>query len=130
MASINKIAPGGDENPAHLPRKFGGGPHGLGDPDDCTLRKVELEVMIPKKMREKAKDEKCVEEVKAFTDCCKNSSITMVVKCRTQNSLLKECLTRWYQDEEFKALCRNEYLSERSEFRRTGLQQKRRTAAH
>ncbi|CAG2062443.1 unnamed protein product, partial [Timema podura] len=102
----------------------------LGDPDDRTLRKVELEVMIPKKMREKAKDEKCVEEVKAFTDCCKNSSITMVVKCRTQNSLLRDCLTRWYQDEEFKALCRNEYLSERSEFRRTGLQQKRRTAAH
>nr|CAD7392356.1 unnamed protein product [Timema cristinae]CAD7427307.1 unnamed protein product [Timema monikensis] len=102
----------------------------LGNPDDRKLRKVELEVMIPKKMREKARDEKCVEEVKAFTDCCKNSSIAMVIKCRTQNSLLKDCLTRWYQDEEFKALCRNEYLSERSEFRRTGLQQKHRTAAH
>lgn len=35
-----------------------------GDPDDKTLRKVEIEVMVPKKMREKTRDEKCIEEVK------------------------------------------------------------------
>ncbi|XP_068084686.1 uncharacterized protein [Anabrus simplex] len=52
------------EEHAVLPKKFGGGPHGLGDPEDRTLRKVEIEVLIPKKMRDKAKAEKCVDEVK------------------------------------------------------------------
>lgn len=35
-----------------------------GDPDDKTLRKVEIDVMIPKKMRDRTRDEKCTEEVK------------------------------------------------------------------
>lgn len=28
-----------------------------------------------------------------FTKCCKDSGILMVVKCRKENSALKECLT-------------------------------------
>ncbi|XP_067007287.2 COX assembly mitochondrial protein homolog isoform X1 [Anabrus simplex] len=114
------------EEHAVLPKKFGGGPHGLGDPEDRTLRKVEIEVLIPKKMRDKAKAEKCVDEVKAFSECCKTSSLAMVIKCRKENSALKDCLTRWYQDEDFKRICRDEYLEERSEFRRTGIPQKMR----
>jgi len=35
----------------------------LGDPLDRSLRKVEIDILIPKKMREKARDEKCSEEV-------------------------------------------------------------------
>ncbi|GJQ82227.1 hypothetical protein Trydic_g19429 [Trypoxylus dichotomus] len=111
-----------------LPTKLGGGPHGLGDPSDTSLRKVEVEVMIPKKMREIAKEEKCAEEVKKFTECCKDSSILMVVKCREQNNALKECLTHWYQDESFKERCKQEYLKERSEYRRTGITQKQKNA--
>jgi len=34
-----------------------------GDPLDRSLRKVEIDILIPKKMREKARDEKCSEEV-------------------------------------------------------------------
>ncbi|XP_044760017.1 COX assembly mitochondrial protein homolog [Coccinella septempunctata] len=101
--------------------KVGGGPLGLGDPNDRFLRKVEVEVLIPQKMRDKAKAEKCSEEVKKFTECCASSSFAMVYKCRTENSLLKACLTRWYEDDEFKNICREEYLKERSEFRRTGI---------
>lgn len=98
----------------------------LGDPNDRTLRKVEVEVMIPKLMRDRAKETKCVDEVKAFTECCKSSSILMVVKCRTQNSALKDCLANWYKDEGFKKECTEEYLALRSEFRRTGIPIKRR----
>ncbi|XP_026756480.1 COX assembly mitochondrial protein homolog [Galleria mellonella] len=104
-----------------LPAKLSEGPCGLGDPEDRTLRKVEIEVMIPKLMREKAKSEKCVSEVKEFERCCKDSSIFMVVKCRKENSALKECLTNWYNNEEFKKLCTEEYLKERSEYRRSGI---------
>lgn len=35
-----------------------------GDPADLSLRKVEEQVLIPKIMRERAKAEKCVDEVK------------------------------------------------------------------
>lgn len=80
--------------------------------------------MIPKKMRDKAKEEKCTEEVKQFTECCKNNSVLMVLSCRKENNALKNCLTKWYEDEDFKAECRKEYLAERSEFRRTGIRQK------
>ncbi|XP_046397376.1 COX assembly mitochondrial protein homolog [Ischnura elegans] len=107
-----------------LPPTFSAGPHGLGDPDDQTLRKVELEVMVPKMMREKAKTDKCPNEVKAFTDCCRESGLAMVVTCRKENDCMKECLLRWYRDEDFRNECKKEYLRERSEYRRTGVLKK------
>lgn len=98
----------------------------VGDPEDRTLRKVEKEVMVPKVMRERAKVEKCFEEVAAFQSCCKDSSVLMVVTCRKENEGLKACLTKWYQNESFKQECTEIYLAERAEFRRTGLQKKHR----
>ncbi|CAK1586974.1 unnamed protein product [Parnassius mnemosyne] len=106
---------------AVLSEKYSAGPHGLGDPEDRTLRKVELEVLIPKLMREKAKTEKCVQEVADFNHCCIESSILMVVKCRKENSVMKSCLSSWYQNEDFRKLCTEEYLKERSEYRRSGI---------
>ncbi|XP_018324160.1 COX assembly mitochondrial protein homolog [Agrilus planipennis] len=114
----------GNEDIAVLPPKLSGGPKGLGDPDDKTLRKVEVDVMIPKKMREVARNEKCTEEVNHFNECCKNNNVLMVIKCRNENAALKECLTKWYQDKDFQERCKNEYLEERSNFRRTGITQK------
>lgn len=81
---------------------------------------MEKEVTIPMKMREKGKL-KCSEQVAAFNECCKRSSVAMVVNCRGQNFELKSCLTKWYQDEDFKKECTEEYLAERSEYRRTGI---------
>ncbi|CRK94237.1 CLUMA_CG007752, isoform A [Clunio marinus] len=115
-----------ESSPTVLPQKFGAGPYGLGDPDDKSLRRVEKEVMVPKVMRDKAKVEKCLEEVQAFESCCKQNSLLMVVTCRKQNNLMKECLAKWYQDEVFKKECTEVYLKERSEFRRTGLEKKHR----
>jgi len=92
-----------------------------GDPDDLRIRKVEKEVLIPKKMRQRAKTEECLQEVTAFGECCKGSGILMVVKCRKENSAMKDCLQRWYQDEQFRKECEEEYLRERSEYRRTGI---------
>jgi COX assembly protein 1 len=60
----------------------------------------------------------------AFSKCCKNSNIFMVITCRKENTALKKCLNKWYQDEEFKNSCKEEYLDERSEFRRTGIPKK------
>lgn len=79
-------------------------------------------------MREKAKTEKCTEEVKNFESCCKEYSLLMVLKCRHENDLLKSCLTKWYQNEEFKNECKEIYLKDRAEFRRTGIPKKIRKA--
>ncbi|KAK9506346.1 hypothetical protein O3M35_008301 [Rhynocoris fuscipes] len=101
------------------------GPHGLGDPEDRSLRKVELEVVIPQKMREKARSEKCSAEVEDFNQCCLANGYSMVFKCRNENNKMKSCLSKWYQNDEFRRECTEEYLKERSDFRRTGIPIKR-----
>ncbi|XP_072797002.1 COX assembly mitochondrial protein homolog isoform X1 [Vicugna pacos] len=89
------------------------------------LRHVEKDVLIPKIMREKAR-ERCSEQVQEFTKCCKDSGVLMVVKCQKENSALKECLTAYYNDPAFYEECKMEYLKEREEFRKTGIPSKRR----
>uniref|UniRef100_A0AC11CI06 Uncharacterized protein n=1 Tax=Ovis aries TaxID=9940 RepID=A0AC11CI06_SHEEP len=89
------------------------------------LRHVEKDVLIPKIMREKAR-ERCSEQVQDFTKCCKDSGVLMVVKCRKENSALKDCLTSYYKDPAFYEECKMEYLKEREEFRRTGIPTKKR----
>ncbi|KAJ8020504.1 COX assembly mitochondrial protein-like [Holothuria leucospilota] len=91
--------------------------------DENFLRRVEVDVLIPKKMRDKARVE-CKEYVDAFTDCCATSGVGMVVKCRKENSALKACLTKYYKDPEFFDMCKKEYLEERKEFRTSGVRQK------
>merc|ERR1712198_85770 len=103
-----------------------GGPHGLGDPDDTTLRRVEIEVCIPKKMRDIARTEHCAKEVAEFTKCCQSSSYGMFLKCRSENTKLWDCLTYWYKDEGLQERCKKEFLAERAEYRRTGMTQKQR----
>lgn len=93
---------------------------------DTFLRHVEKDVLIPKIMREKSKV-LCSEQVEAFTKCCQASSLLMVVKCRAENAALKECLTKHYQDPAFFEECKQEYLEERAEFRRTGIPKKNRS---
>ncbi|XP_005181999.1 COX assembly mitochondrial protein homolog [Musca domestica] len=101
-------------------------PHGLGDPNDKSLRKVEVEILIPKIMRDRAKEIHCTKEVADFQACCKDSGVLMVVSCRKENSHLKECLSKWYKNEAFKEECKQIYLKERSEFRSTGIPKKHR----
>lgn len=131
-----------------LPNRMGGGPHGLGyffladriifyiqtkfvfhytgDPNDKHLRKVEKEILVPKIMRERAKETHCSEEVKAFEKCCKANSVMMVVNCRVENDALKTCLGRWYRNDEFIRECTDIYLTERTEYRSSGLTKKQR----
>ncbi|KAG9476129.1 hypothetical protein GDO78_002949 [Eleutherodactylus coqui] len=76
-------------------------------------------------MREKARV-RCAAEVEAFTKCCQESGFLMVVKCRDENAALKECLKKHYEDPIFYEECKQEYLHERAEFRRTGVPLKKR----
>ncbi|XP_053265849.1 COX assembly mitochondrial protein homolog isoform X2 [Podarcis raffonei] len=60
----------------------------------------------------------------AFTKCCQDSGILMVVKCREENAALKECVTGYYNDPAFYEECKAEYLKQREEFRETGNRRK------
>ncbi len=82
--------------------------------------------MVPKIMRERAKETHCSEEVKAFETCCKANSILMVVNCRVENDALKACLGRWYQNDGFIKECTDIYLKDRTEYRSSGLTKKQR----
>ncbi|XP_061053959.1 COX assembly mitochondrial protein homolog isoform X1 [Eubalaena glacialis] len=95
------------------------------DPAEPHLRQVEKDVLLPKIMREKAR-ERCTEQVQDFTKCFKDSGILVVVKCQKENSALKECLTAYYNDPAFHEECKMEYLKEREEFRKTGIPTKKR----
>lgn len=106
--------------------KYGGGPHGLGDPNDRTLRKVEKDVLVMKKVRDRTRDEKCTQQVAEFSKCCKDNGLLMVIKCRKENTALKSCLTNWYHNDDFVEECKQQYLDERSEYRRTGVTQRER----
>ncbi|XP_054929677.2 COX assembly mitochondrial protein homolog isoform X2 [Dermacentor andersoni] len=108
-----------------LPKSFSGGPHGLGDPSDRRLRKVEVEVLIPQKMRNKAREEKCADLVLKFGECSKREGLMLPFMCRKENDALKACLKKWYEDPDFQHICREEYLNERSNFRETGVWRKK-----
>jgi len=93
--------------------------------EQLVLRHVETDVLIPKRMREKAK-ERCHENVAAFSHCCKETGFLMVIKCREENAAMKECLTKYYKDPAFFEECKQEYIKEKLEFLRTGIPAKNR----
>jgi len=64
----------------------------LGAGDSEGLRHVERDVLIPKKMREKAM-KLCADYVKEFEDCVRGRTVSMVWACREPNKHMKECLT-------------------------------------
>ncbi|RMC05226.1 hypothetical protein DUI87_18410 [Hirundo rustica rustica] len=61
----------------------------------------------------------------AFTKCCKETGLLMVVKCRQENTALKDCLVGYYSDPLFYEECKEEYLKQREEYRATGIKKKR-----
>ncbi|OTF82159.1 COX assembly mitochondrial protein-like protein [Euroglyphus maynei] len=97
----------------------------LGDPSDQTLRKVEIEVMIPKLVRERSKVLKCSEQKKAFDQCCLDNAMAMVFRCREENRQYQQCLNFWFNDKQFVNECKEIYLKQRAEFRSTGIKRNR-----
>ncbi|GAV02246.1 hypothetical protein RvY_12837 [Ramazzottius varieornatus] len=102
-------------------KRGGGGPLGLGDPDDKALRKVEKDVMVPKLIRERTREDKCQAEYRAFEACGKAAGLAVITRCRQENNRMKQCMEKWYTDPSFVNECTEQYLKERSEFRRTGI---------
>jgi COX assembly mitochondrial protein 1 len=77
--------------------------------------------MIPQKMKKKAKELRCPNEVRNFGICAKEQGFLMPFKCRQEAHHLKLCLESTFADKDFVDLCTKEYLEERTEYRRTGI---------
>ncbi|KAM9574397.1 COX assembly mitochondrial protein homolog [Guaruba guarouba] len=99
-----------------------------GAAENSKLRHVEKDVLIPQIMRDRAK-ERCSDKVQAFTKCCQETGFLMVVKCRQENTALKDCLVGYYSDPLFYEECKAEYLKQREEYRATGIKKKRQKIA-
>ncbi|PAA72681.1 hypothetical protein BOX15_Mlig020242g1, partial [Macrostomum lignano] len=120
---LGKHAPGGEN--AHeigvLPASAGGGPKGLGDPKDMSLRSVEVNTIIPELMRERLRTEShlCLTAWRLFGACGKRHGGLSFYQCREEIKGIKAC-----HHEKFDSI-RDEttelYLMMRAKYRRTGI---------
>ena len=85
-------------------------------PDNDKLRRVERDVLIPKKMREISWT-RCSEELKEFENCCRGRTVSMVFVCRAQNRAMLDCMNRSFNEEGLRERCTKEYLDERKLYR-------------
>ncbi|GAB1294790.1 COX assembly mitochondrial protein homolog [Apodemus speciosus] len=99
------------------------------DPAEQHLRHVEKDVLIPKIMREKAR-ERCSEQVEGmevFYQMLQRLRAPYGIKMSEREFCLERlsnCLH--YNDPAFYEECKLEYLKEREEFRKTGVPTKKR----
>ncbi|CAF1228582.1 unnamed protein product [Rotaria sp. Silwood1] len=101
--------------------RYRGGPHGVGDPNDKSLRKVELEVCIPGIIRDRAHREKCHQLIDEFGQCGEKHGAWSFLKCRKEVKAMNDCLAKWFHDENFREECKEIYLTERTHYRETGI---------
>lgn len=75
-------------------------------------------------MRERARKIKCIDEVRSFEKCCKDTGVLSPFKCKLETANLKDCMAKWFFDDEYVKECTQIYLDQRSEYRRTGISKK------
>ncbi|KAE9550156.1 hypothetical protein FO519_006643 [Halicephalobus sp. NKZ332] len=107
--------------------RFIGGPHGLGDPEDRTLRRVEADVVVPNKMNQKIEKELCNDYYMKLVSCMRQEGgAAGLYKCVPERDLLNDCKKKYFLDPKFRQQMTEEYLNERAEVRRTGMTVKER----
>jgi len=108
-----------------LHHSMGGGPQGLGDPEDRHLRKIEKQVLVPQRVRAEAKVI-CKELMVEFEKCGKEKGLMMWYHCRPQANIMHACQDKVFHDTAVIEQCTTEYLDDRSYYRLTGIGVKKR----
>uniref|UniRef100_A0A7I4YDS1 COX assembly mitochondrial protein n=1 Tax=Haemonchus contortus TaxID=6289 RepID=A0A7I4YDS1_HAECO len=104
-----------------LPHYASSGPHGLGDPDDRTLRRIEADVIIPNRMNAQIEKVECREPYLELVNCMREKGAVKGLKqCRPELDVFNRCKYLKFNDTEFRERMTEQYLQERSEARRTG----------
>ncbi|CAB3402470.1 unnamed protein product [Caenorhabditis bovis] len=105
-----------------MPHYSAAGPHGIGDPNDRTLRKIEADVIIPNRMNARIEKVECNETYLGLVQCFrKDGAVSGLNTCKPALELFNRCKYEKFHDPEFRAKITDEYLNERSEARRTGM---------
>eukprot|EP00041_Stephanoeca_diplocostata_P014504 m.266378 g.266378 ORF g.266378 m.266378 type:complete len:189 (-) comp19720_c1_seq16:4088-4654(-) len=89
-------------------------PHMINKDDD--LRKVEVDVLIPKMMKQSAM-KACSDVVQEFTECCRGRTVSILFHCRDVNNRMDACLRANMTDADFLRE-KTAYLQKRDEFNR------------
>jgi len=71
------------------------------------LRKVELDVLVPKIMKKNALAS-CGDAMQQFADCCRGRTMSLVFYCRKENQALDDCLRANMTDADF-LVAKNEF---------------------
>ncbi|CEF61000.1 Cytochrome c oxidase biogenesis protein Cmc1-like family-containing protein [Strongyloides ratti] len=110
-----------------LPHYFAAGPHGLGDPEDRTLRRLEADVIIPNRMNKHIEKFECNSEYMDLITCLRqDGAIKGLRSCKPILEVLNNCKIKYFNDLDFRSKITDIYLQERSEARRTGKTEKQR----
>ncbi|CAJ0598479.1 unnamed protein product [Cylicocyclus nassatus] len=105
-----------------LPGYSSSGPHGLGDPDDRTLRRIEADVIIPNRMNARIEKVECHEQYMNLVNCMREKGGVKGLKlCKPELGVFNHCKFLMFNDVDFRERMTEEYLRERSEARRTGM---------
>ncbi|CAD6187868.1 unnamed protein product [Caenorhabditis auriculariae] len=105
-----------------LPHYSSSGPHGLGDPEDRTLRKIEADVIIPNRMNTQIERVECNSSYLDLVKCFRNDgAVAGLNTCKPALEIYNRCKFEKFHDPEFRSRMTDEYLAERSEARRTGM---------
>lgn len=107
-----------------LPSEEISGPLGLGDPDSQELSDVEKDTLIPALMHDQLRTKTCASLWDDWTKCTQIYYWTSVMICRDLFNKALHCNKRNLYDPEFVEKMTQLYLKMRSEYRRTGVEQK------
>lgn len=86
-----------------------------------VLRKVEKDVVIPRRMDIKISRELCYEEHNTYQNCAKESGFLVFIKCKPAYKVYTDCSNRWFNDEQFRKEMEEEYLKARRKYRKEGI---------
>uniref|UniRef100_A0A0N4Z8N4 COX assembly mitochondrial protein n=1 Tax=Parastrongyloides trichosuri TaxID=131310 RepID=A0A0N4Z8N4_PARTI len=104
-----------------LPHYFSSGPHGLGDPEDRTLRRIEADVVIPNRMNKQIEKVECNLEYMDLISCLrKDGAVKGLNSCQPILEIYNKCKSKFFHDIDFRSRITDEYLEERAEARRSG----------
>uniref|UniRef100_A0A8R1XVS0 RRM domain-containing protein n=1 Tax=Onchocerca volvulus TaxID=6282 RepID=A0A8R1XVS0_ONCVO len=96
-----------------LPQQSIGGPYGVGDPNDRSLRRLEADVLIPQRMNEQIQRVEC----RVSLEDINRLYILTLFHIYELSSSLSQAK---FNDPWFRQKITDEYIKERAEYRRTG----------
>ncbi|KAI6244133.1 COX assembly mitochondrial protein [Aphelenchoides fujianensis] len=104
------------------------GPHGIGDPNDRSLRKIEADVLVPNMMNKQIEKVECRPQYEDLVACMRREGGAVGLRtCTDVLGVFNACKKDKFEDPSFRQRITDEYLDERSSVRRTGMSAKQRS---